>query len=33
MKRYRNENGQLTMTLDQIKKETAAEAASYYRPG
>ena len=33
MKRYRNENGQLTMTLDQIKKETAAEAANYYRPG
>ena len=33
MKRYRNENGQLTMTLDQIKKETAAEAARYYRPG
>ena len=33
MKRYRNENGQLTMTLDQIKKETVAEAASYYRPG
>lgn len=33
MKKYRNENGQLTMTLDQIKKETAAEAASYYRPG
>ncbi len=33
MKRYRNENGQLTMTLDQIKKQTAAEAASYYRPG
>lgn len=32
MKRYRNENGQLTMTIDQIKKETAAEAASYYRP-
>lgn len=33
MKRYRNENGQLTMTLDQIKKETAVEAANYYRPG
>ena len=33
MKRYRNENGQLTMTLDQIKKETVAEADSYYRPG
>lgn len=33
MKRYRNENGQLTVTLDQIKKETAAEARNYYRPG
>lgn len=33
MKKYRNENGQLAMTLDQLKKETAAEAASYYRPG
>ncbi len=33
MKRYRNEKGQLTMTLEQLKKETSAEAASYYRPG
>lgn len=33
MKRYRCESGQFTMALDQIKKETAAEAASYYRPG
>ncbi len=33
MKRYRSENGKFTMTLDQIKKETAAEAARYYRPG
>lgn len=33
MKKYRCESGQLTVTLGQIKKETAAEAASYYRPG
>lgn len=33
MKRYRDESGQLAITLDQIKKETAAEAARYYRPG
>lgn len=33
MKRYRNENGQLAITLDRIKKETAAEAAIYYHPG
>lgn len=33
MKRYRCESGQFTMALDQIKKETAAEAASYYCPG
>lgn len=33
MKRYRDEKGQLTMTLEQLKKETLAEAASYYRPG
>lgn len=33
MKRYRDESGQLAITLDQLKKETAAEAASYYRPG
>ena len=33
MKKYRNENGQLTMTLEQLKKETSAEASTYYRPG
>ena len=33
MKRYRNEKGQLTISIEQIKKETAAEAANYYRPG
>lgn len=33
MKRYRNEKGHLTMSIDQIKEETAAEAAKYYRPG
>lgn len=33
MKKYRDENGRLTMSLDQIKKETAAEAAKYYRIG
>lgn len=33
MKKYRNENGQLTTTLDKIRQETAAEAANYYRPG
>ena len=33
MKRYRNENGKLTKTIEQIKKETAAEAVIYYRPG
>ena len=32
-KRYRNENGQLTVSLDQSKKETAAEAAKYYHVG
>ena len=33
MKRYRDENGQLTLSIDQIKKETAAEAAKYYHVG
>ena len=33
MKRYRDENGQLTMTLAQLKQETAAEAAAYYHIG
>lgn len=33
MKRYRNEQGQLTATLDQIKKETLEEAKAYYQFG
>lgn len=33
MKRYRDENGQLTISLEQIKQETAAEAAAYYHIG
>lgn len=33
MKRYRNENGQIVKPIEEIKKETASEAANYYRPG
>ena len=33
MKKYRDENGRLTMSLEQVKKETAAEAAEYYHIG
>lgn len=33
MKRFRDENGQLTMSIDQIKEETRGEALDYYRPG
>lgn len=33
MKRFRNKNGELTMSIDQIKKETRGEALDYYRPG
>ena len=33
MKRYRNEQGQLTKSIEAIKKETAIEAANYFRPG
>ena len=33
MKRYRDEKGQLTTSLEQIKKETAGEAAKYYHVG
>lgn len=33
MKKFRNENGELTMSIDQIKKETRGEALDYYRPG
>lgn len=32
-KKYRDENGRLIMSLEQIKAETAAEAATYYRTG
>lgn len=32
-KRYRDENGKLTISIDQIKRETAEEAKSYYQPG
>ena len=33
MKRYRDENGRLTKSIAQIKKETAKEAVKHYRPG
>lgn len=33
MKRYRNENGQLTISIEQLMKETAAEGAAYYQVG
>lgn len=33
MKRYRNENGQLTIGIEQLKKETAGESAAYYQVG
>lgn len=33
MKRYRDENGKLIKSIDEIKKETATEATEYYRPG
>lgn len=32
-KRYRDENGKLTISIDQIKRETAEEAKVYYQPG
>lgn len=32
-KRYRDERGQFTMSVKQIAKETAAEAARYYQIG
>lgn len=32
-KRFRDINGKLTKRLDQIKKETAGEAAEYYNIG
>lgn len=33
MKRYRNENGELTISIEKIKKEASTEAANYYRSG
>lgn len=33
MKRYRNEKGQLTISLEEIKKKTIIEASNYYKPG
>lgn len=33
MKRYRDENGNLTKSIEQVKKETAPEAMDYYKPG
>lgn len=33
MKKYRDGNGRITKSLEQIKVETAAEAATYYRTG
>lgn len=33
MKRYRDENGRLTTTIDQIKREIRKEALDYYRSG
>jgi hypothetical protein len=33
MKKYRDEKGRLTVSLEQIKKETAGEAAKYYHTG
>lgn len=33
MKRYRDENGRLVESLEEIKKETGSEAAQYYKIG
>ena len=33
MKRYRNDQGNLIKSIEQIKKETVAEAMHYYKPG
>lgn len=33
MKRYRNENGKLTISIDKLKKETVGESAAYYQVG
>lgn len=33
MKRYRNEKGNLTISIEQIAKETVTEAAAYYQIG
>lgn len=33
MKRYRDAEGKLTVSLEELKRITRAEAADYYRPG
>lgn len=33
MNRYRNEKGQLAMSIEEVKRETATEAIEYYKPG
>ena len=33
MKRFRDESGQLVESLEKIRKETASEAAKYYKVG
>lgn len=33
MKRFRNQDGRLTMSLPELKKATAEEASKYYRIG
>lgn len=33
MKRYRDENGKLLMSLEEIKKATVEEGRSYYKKG
>ena len=33
MKRYRNAKGQLTISLEEIKKKNIVEASDYYKPG
>lgn len=33
MKRYRDADGRLTVSLEELKRATRDEAADYYRPG
>lgn len=33
MKRFRDKNGQLTKSIEAIKKRTQKEASNYYKPG